>query len=138
LFSFFIAPLFGTVLLGMLWKRATNAGGFWGLLAGTCSSIAMWAWVKADPSALRYIAMSDKAKDMAENMYRALWSAVICVIVTVVVSYLTKPKTEQELVGLVRGCTAIPPDGNIPLLKRPIFWAAVVFAAFAAVNVIFW
>ena len=35
LFSFFIAPLFGTVLLGMLWKRATPAGGFWGLLAGT-------------------------------------------------------------------------------------------------------
>ena len=34
LFSFFIAPLFGTVLLGMLWKRATPAGGFWGLLAG--------------------------------------------------------------------------------------------------------
>ena len=26
LFSFFIAPLFGTVILGMLWKRATGAG----------------------------------------------------------------------------------------------------------------
>ena len=35
LFSFFIAPLFGTVILGMLWKRVTPAGGFWGLLAGT-------------------------------------------------------------------------------------------------------
>ena len=50
LFSFFIAPLFGTVILGMLWKRATPAGGFWGLLAGTLSSIGMWAWVKIDPS----------------------------------------------------------------------------------------
>jgi SSS family solute:Na+ symporter len=29
LFSFFIAPLFGTVILGMLWKRATPTGGFW-------------------------------------------------------------------------------------------------------------
>ncbi len=38
LFSFFIAPLFGTVILGMLWKRATNWGGFLGLLAGTVSS----------------------------------------------------------------------------------------------------
>jgi SSS family solute:Na+ symporter len=27
LFSFFIAPLFGTVVLGMLWKRATGPGG---------------------------------------------------------------------------------------------------------------
>src|SRR6266702_1147395 len=35
LFSFFIAPLFGTVILGMLWKRATGPAGFWGLLAGT-------------------------------------------------------------------------------------------------------
>src|SRR5205814_262930 len=35
LFSFFIAPLFGTVVLGMLWKRMTGAGAFWGLLAGT-------------------------------------------------------------------------------------------------------
>src|SRR3974377_2151274 len=34
LFSFFIAPLFATVILGMLWPRATPAGGFWGLLAG--------------------------------------------------------------------------------------------------------
>ena len=49
LFSFFIAPLFGTVVLGMLWKRATGAGGFWGLLCGTLSSISMWAWVKVDP-----------------------------------------------------------------------------------------
>ena len=35
LIFFFIVPLFGVVILGMLWKRATPAGGFWGLLAGT-------------------------------------------------------------------------------------------------------
>src|SRR6266542_1731081 len=86
LFSFFIAPLFGTVLLGMLWKRATPAGGFWGLLLGTLSSIGMWAWVKLDPSALSILALSPQAKDMAENMYRGLWSWLVCVIVTVVVS----------------------------------------------------
>src|SRR5512140_1792157 len=80
LFSFFIAPLFGTVLLGMLWKRATSSGGFWGLLAGTVSSISMWAWVKADPSAVSIIALSANARDMAENMYRALWSWLVCVI----------------------------------------------------------
>ncbi len=74
LFSFFIAPLFGTVILGMLWKRATPAGGFWGLLAGTVGSISMWAWVVKNPSALQYIALSPNAKPMAENMYRALWS----------------------------------------------------------------
>ena len=34
LFSFFIAPLFGTVILGMLWKRATPAGGLGGTAGG--------------------------------------------------------------------------------------------------------
>src|ERR1700678_2375432 len=82
LFSFFIAPLFGTVVLGMLWKRATAAGGFWGLFMGTASSIGMWAWVKADPTALRYVALSPNAKDMAENMYRALWSWIVWGVVT--------------------------------------------------------
>src|SRR5208337_2701690 len=32
LFSFFIAPLVGAILMGMFWKKATAAGGFWGLL----------------------------------------------------------------------------------------------------------
>ncbi len=138
LFSFFIAPLFGTVLLGMLWKRATPAGGFWGLLCGTVSSIGMWAWVNRDPSALRIIALSPDAKPMAENMYRALWSWIICVVVTVVVSYLTRPKPESELTGLVYGCTEIPSEGDIPLTRRPIFWACVVAVVFVILNLLFW
>lgn len=138
LFSFFIAPLFGTVLLGMLWKRATPAGGFWGLLTGTVSSIAMWAWVKADASALRFIALSPNAKDMAENMYRALWSWIVCVLVTAVVSYMTKPKPLAELNGLVYGATKIPSEHGVPLMSKPAFWAWVVGAVFVALNVIFW
>ncbi|MBI1984234.1 MAG: sodium:solute symporter family protein [Acidobacteria bacterium] len=138
LFSFFIAPLFGTVLLGMLWKRATPAGGFWGLLAGTASSIGMWALVKADPSKLAWIALSPHAKDMAENMYRALWSWIICVVVTVVVSLLTKPKPVEELNGLVYGCTVLPSEGHLPLWKRPIFWAGVSAVAFLILQVVFW
>jgi len=138
LFSFFIAPLFGTVILGMLWKRASPAGGFWGLLAGTVSSIGMFVWVKGDPSALRYIALSPHAKDMAENMYRALWSWIICVVVTVAVSLATKPKPESQLAGLVYGATEIPSEGNLPLIQRPLFWAAVVIVIFFVLNIIFW
>jgi SSS family solute:Na+ symporter len=138
LFSFFIAPLFATVLLGMLWKRTTPAGGFWGLLAGTVSSVGMWAWVKLDPSAIQYIALSPSAKDMAENMFRALWSGIICAIVTVLVSLVTKPKPESELVGLVYGCTKIPSEGHLPIYQRPIFWAGVVAVAFVILQVVFW
>jgi SSS family solute:Na+ symporter len=138
LFSFFIAPLYGTVLLGMLWKRATPAAGFWGLLAGTASSIGMWAWVKIDHSALRYVALSPDAKDMAENMYRALWSWIVCVLVTVVVSMVTQPKPESELVGLVYGATEIPSEDDVPLVQRPIFWAGIVAVVFVVLNIIFW
>jgi SSS family solute:Na+ symporter len=138
LFSFFIAPLFGTVLLGMLWKRATPAAGFWGLLAGTVSSIGMFIWVHLDPAALRYIALSDRAQQMAENMYRALWSWLICVIITVIVSLATKPQPRSELVGLVYGATEVPSEGDLPVYHRPIFWAAIIILVFFVLNIIFW
>jgi SSS family solute:Na+ symporter len=138
LFSFFIAPLFATVLLGMLWKRATPAGGFWGLLAGTGSSIGMWAWVKMDPSAIRYVALSPYARDMAENMYRALWSCLLCVLVTVAISLVTKAKPDAELVGLVYGATEIPSESYVSVWHEPWFWAAVVGVIFVVLNIIFW
>jgi solute:Na+ symporter, SSS family len=138
LFSFFIAPLFGTVILGMLWKRATHWGGFLGLLAGTVSSISMFVWVQGDAGALRYIAMSPNAKPMAENLYRALWSWIICVVVTVVVSLVTKPVPTAQLAGLVYGVTPIPDDGATTIWQKPIFWAIVVIVVFFVLNLIFW
>jgi len=138
LFSFFIAPLFGTVILGMLWKRASGAGGFWGLLCGTSSSIGMWAWVRHDPSALRYVALSPDAKALAQDMYQALWSFVICVTVTVVVSLLTKPKSDSELTGLVYGLTEVPSIGDVPLYQKPIFWAVVVSVILIILNIVMW
>ena len=138
LFSFFIAPLFGTVILGMLWKRATGPGGFWGLLCGTVSSVGMWAWVKVDPSALRYVALSPHAKALAQDMYQALWSFLVCVTVTVAVSLVTKPVPDSQLTGLVYGQTEIPSIGDVPLYQRPLFWAGIVVVVFFVLNIIFW
>jgi SSS family solute:Na+ symporter len=138
LFSFFIAPLFGTVILGMLWKRATKAGGFWGLLAGTLSSVGMYTWGKLDPSSVRYLALSDKAQDQAQNMFRALWCWLICVIVTVVVSLMTKPKSDAELKDLVYGLTPIPKQEHVNWFQSPIFWGAVVAIVFVILQIIFW
>jgi SSS family solute:Na+ symporter len=142
LFSFFIAPLFGTVILGMLWKRATKAGGFLGLLAGTVSSIGMFLYTSTGTAAhkaiaLSHIALSADAQPMAENMFRALWSWLICVFVTVVVSYMTTPKTDAELNGLVYGATIIPHDGSMTIWQKPIFWACIVSVVFIAINIYF-
>jgi solute:Na+ symporter, SSS family len=139
LFSFFIAPLFGTVILGMLWKRATNWGGFLGLLAGTVSSIGMFIYTHTGgPQALARIALSTDAQPQAENMFRALWSWLICVGVTVIVSLMTKPRPESELDGLVYGATVIPHDGATTLFQKPIFWAGVVSVGFIILQIIFW
>ncbi len=146
LFSFFIAPLFGTVILGMLWKRATKAGGFWGLLAGTASSIGLWLWVRHDPANIRFMIFQphasadliNRVQAMSENLYRAMWSWTICVLVTVIVSYLTQPKTEAELEGLVYGATKIPEEKDDYWYQRPIVWAGVMLVIFVGLNVIFW
>jgi SSS family solute:Na+ symporter len=138
LVGFFISPLFGTVLIGMVWKRATPKGGFWGLLAGTASSMAMYIAVKIHPAWIRYVALSPDAKDMAENVYRALWSLLICVVVTVVVSLFTKPKTEEQLSGLTWGATMFPKNEHLPFWKTPLFWAAGVAIFFGILQWMFW
>jgi SSS family solute:Na+ symporter len=138
LFGFVIIPLFGTVIIGMMWKRATPAGGFWGLLSGTVASVALWLFVRMRPSALAVVAMSSDAKPMAENLYRFIWSGVVCVIVTIGVSLFTTPKPESELHGLVYGITELPADSQVPLHRRPLFLAAIVAAVFVLLNVYFW
>jgi solute:Na+ symporter, SSS family len=138
LFSFFISPLLGVVLVGMFWSRATKAGGFWGLLLGTLTSVGLWAWVKADPHALRYVALSPDAKDMAENMYRALWSVIVAMLVNFVVSLATEPKPAAELEGLVYGATKIPAEEPVPIYKNEWFWTAIATVMFCALNVYFW
>jgi SSS family solute:Na+ symporter len=138
IFVFFIVPMFGTVVLGMMWKRTTPAAGFWGLLAGILVSFLLWLWVKLDPSALRYVAFSPHAKDMAENIYRAMWSLIANVGVTVLVTLFTTPKSEKELEGLVYGLTPMPSHVDIPFFHRPGTWAAAVGAGFIVLNIIFW
>jgi SSS family solute:Na+ symporter len=138
LFGFFIIPLFGTVIVGMLWKRASPAGGFWGLLSGTLSSVALWLVVKLHPQALAILALSSDARPMAENLYRFIWSWLVCVLVTILVSLATKPKPASELQGLVYGFGSLPSEEDVPMYRRPIFAAGLVAIVFVCLNLIFW
>jgi len=138
LFSFFISPLLGVVLMGMFWKRATKAGGFWGLLIGTLTSIGLWAWVYVNPAALRYVALSADAKTMAEDMYRALWSVITSMLVTVLVSLFTKPKPLAELDGVVYGATKLPKEDPVPIYRNEWLWTGIAIILFLGLNVYFW
>ena len=138
LFSFFIAPLLGTMLLGMFWKRATALAGFLGLLFGIIFSASLFMWVKPTPSALAIVALSPDAKPMAENVFRALWAFIVTAIIVIVVSLLTKARPEKELEGLVYGATVLPTEEPVPFYKNEYVWAVLVVIIFAALNIIFW
>jgi SSS family solute:Na+ symporter len=138
LFGFFIAPLFGTVLLGMLWKRVTRAAGFWGLLAGTLSSIGIFAAMKLDQRYVTVFALSPYAKALAQDMYQSLWSCVICVTVTLAVTLVTKPRPDEELKGLVYGLSQVPREERVGFIHRPIVWAVVALALFLILQKVFW
>jgi SSS family solute:Na+ symporter len=138
LFSFFISPLLGVVLMGMFWKRATKAGGFWGLLIGTLTSVGLFVWVRVDPSAVKYVALSPLAQALAQDMYRALWSVIVTFIVTFVVSLFGTPRPIADLNGLVYGATKLPTEERVPFYKNEWFWTAVSIVAFLAINIYFW
>ncbi len=138
LFGFFIAPLFGTVLLGMLWKRVTRAAGFWGLLAGVFSSVGMFGLMKLSPRWVSVFALSPDAKGLAQAMYQALWSCVTCVVVTVLVTLVTKPKPDEELKGLVYSLTEVAREEHASFLHRPLFWGIAALAILLVLQIIFW
>ncbi len=138
LFSIFIAPLLAVILFGMFWKRATGLAGFLGLLTGIIFSAGLFMWVKLNPAELARVALSPDAKPMAENVFRALWAFLFSAIVVMVVSLLSRPRPVEELGGLVYGATKLPEEEWVPFYKREWFWACVVVAIFAALNILFW
>src|SRR5690348_8798570 len=138
LFGFFIAPLFGTVLLGMLWKRVTRMAGFWGLLAGVVSSVTIFLLMKFDERWVSVFALSPLAQPLAQAMWQALWSTITCVVVTVLVTLMTKPKPDQELVGLVYSLTEKAHEEHVSWLHRPFFWGMVALAVLVVLQIIFW
>ena len=138
LFGFFIAPLFGTVLLGMMWKRVTKAAGFWGLLAGTLTSIGIFSAMKFDHRWVGVFALSPHAQGLAQDMYQSLWSCVTCVVVTLLVTVVTKPRPDAELKGLVYSLTEVAHEERVGILQRPIFWGGVALAALVVLQIIFW
>jgi SSS family solute:Na+ symporter len=87
---------------------------------------------------LRFVALSPDAKDMAENMYRALWSVIVSMGVNVIVSLFTRPKPEAELDGLTYGATKLPTEEPVPLFKNEWFWTAIAGVLFFALNIYFW
>jgi SSS family solute:Na+ symporter len=120
LFSLFNAPLFATFIIGMLWRRATPWGGFWGLLAGTAGAmVAHLGFVGLTIGGTTFwdpwIHLSST---QSQNFYGAIVAFVLDAVVTVAVSLATAPKPERELAGLVAGV----PNPDAPAPPPPPTW----------------
>lgn len=97
LFSVFNAPLFGTFIIGMFWKRMSPLAGFWSLLAGTVVALATYLLHLADVLSFN--------SDLEESFWGAGLAFVTVAVVAAILTPLTRPKRDDELTGLVYGMT---------------------------------
>ena len=141
-FAFVNAPLLGTFLLGMFWKRTTGHGAFTGLLTGTVAAAlhhgltlpaGAVAGVKGGWIAVTHTYYSE----MAQNFWTAIDAWTVCFVVTIVVSLMTTPRPDAELKGLVYSLTPRQTDVEAHWWKRPAVLGVIVLVCVTLLNVIF-
>ncbi|MDG4805052.1 sodium:solute symporter family protein [Micromonospora sp. WMMD980] len=128
LFSVFNAPLFGTFIIGMFWRRMSALAGFWSLLSGTVVAIATYLLYKTGVISFN--------SDLEESFWGAGLAFVTVAVVAAIITPLTRPKTDSELTGLVYGMsdTTLKDDslaGDAAWYRSPVLLGlvAVVLAA---------
>ncbi|MEX2303848.1 MAG: sodium:solute symporter family protein [Bryobacterales bacterium] len=137
-FGFVNAPLFATFLLGMFWKRATGHGAFWGLVAGTGAAAATHGLTLAEGKGAWIANLQEFPSTMAQNFWLAIIAWTVCFCLTILVSLVTKPRPDEEMVGLVYSLTPKTKDGSaVPWYVRPDVLAVVVGVGCVALNIIF-
>ncbi|MBO0881110.1 MAG: Na+/galactose cotransporter, partial [Mycobacterium sp.] len=93
--SFFNVPLFCVFIIGMFWRRASRNAGFWGILTGTLTAAAVYALYQLDVLNFR--------SDLQETMWGSIAAFAAGAATMIAASLLEKPKTAEELHGLVYG-----------------------------------
>lgn len=127
----FISPFFIVFLLGMFWKRTSATAGFFGMLAGIAGTVSEYILYKTG--------MIHLASAMAATLWAAVWGLGAGFAAVVVISSLSPPPDSGRLSGLVYSRDGA--DGSkaarLPWFRRPAFYAAVVLAMFALLNILF-
>jgi SSS family solute:Na+ symporter len=119
LFSFLNVPLFVTFILGMFFKRIAPRAGFWGILVGTITSVAMYILYKL--GALPFF---------RSDLHESLWSGIVAftagAIAILIASRGQAPKPDEELHGLVYGMAIQDTsDTAYPWYKNPVVMGTV-------------
>ncbi|MEU0089027.1 sodium:solute symporter family protein [Kribbella sp. NPDC006257] len=134
LFSFFNAPLFATFILGMFWKRMTAAAGWIGLVSGTATAIVVF--VLSENGVINL-------PGQGASFVGAGAAFVVDILLSVVVSLVTRPKTDEELKGLVYSLTPkedrteTAQEGDHGWYRKPTLLAGISLALVIALNIVF-
>lgn len=137
-FSFVNAPLFATFFLGMFWKRTTANGAFWGLLSGTAAAALTHGLTVAEGKG-GWLGNIHTFHSGTSQAFNIAWIAfVVCFVVTALVSLVTRPKEEEELVGLVYSLTPKHADHSRVWYKNPLWLGIIVLLITLVFNIVFY
>jgi SSS family solute:Na+ symporter len=136
-FSFVNAPLFATFFLGMFWKRTTGHGAFWGLLSGTTAAALTYGLTMAEGKG-GWITNVHTFYSGTSQAFNIAWIAFsVCFVVTTIISLLTKPKPDEQLVGLVYSLTPKQKDHSKAWYKNPLWLGIIVLLITLFFNIVF-
>jgi SSS family solute:Na+ symporter len=137
-FSFVNAPLFATFFLGMFWKRTTANGAFWGLVSGTGAAALTHGLTVAEGKGGWIANIHEFYSGTSQAFNIAGIAFLVCFIVTVLVSLFTKPKQDEELVGLVYSLTPRQRDAAKVWYKNPLWLGILVLIVTIVLNFVFY
>jgi solute:Na+ symporter, SSS family len=137
-FSFVNAPLFATFFLGMFWKRTTANGAFWGLVSGTTAAALTHGLTIAEGKGGWITTLHEFYSGTSQAFNIAGIAFLVCFIVTVLVSLITRPKNDEELVGLVYSLTPKQTDRAKVWYKNPLWLGMAVLIVTIILNIIFY
>jgi SSS family solute:Na+ symporter len=135
LFSLFNAPLFATFIIALFWKRMTPWAGFIGLLSGMLASATIYFLYLA--KVLHF------GSDLDESFWGAGIGFVVVALVSVLVTFVTAPKPESELDGLVYGVGSTDVSGDALVgdrvwYRNPLLLGGVAVLLAVVLYIPFW
>jgi SSS family solute:Na+ symporter len=130
IFSLFIFPMSAVYLLGMFWKRATPTGAFYGMVVGVTSACLHYA--------LYYLGLVSYRTEMAANVYIIIVAWLMAFCVTVGLSFVTKPRDEKELAGLIYSSRQDFGAETIRWFETPAFWGLLILLMLVGLAYVFW
>lgn len=121
----------------MFWKRTTGHGAFWGLVAGTVGAALTHGLTVAEGKGGWITTLYEVKSGMGQAFIVAGISWIVNFITTILVSLLTKPKPEDELIGLVYSLTDKPKYAQGKWYQRIVPLGILLLAVTIILNIIF-